>query len=427
MKAFASTMVATLATATPDVAWTSMGHFKVDKAAFLEIGNFAGSEKFLLASSFSAGPLGTGKVFVIPGVEAAVTAGSVDHLKQHQLDMHGVSLQWPNSVTIIPDDVFGFRAIMVPDGFLVPGHADGGLYIIKMDDEDITKSQSVTKITEYKKGYFYHMGHWVDLNGDGRLDWITARSNAKADGGELVWFEHPVEGLTDATWTEHIICSGPDVGIEVIEDGPWKHEIVVFAAEFFNEKVAYYRVSTKTGDLVGSHIIDDGSILSAYSVTFVDLNGDGKKELMVNNHETDDSTNGIWSYDQPKHWEDSWTKRELASDFKNAFSVFVPNMAPGFPYAFYPKVADEGHKGNAAHILVAGDGDHTAWLMTNTDKENFVWDRDTIHETRGTVGALAFADLDNDGWNEVWVPDYDHSYMEVFRFHAIEESVEFLQ
>jgi len=57
------------------------------------------------------------------------------------------------------------------------------------------------------------MGEWVDMNNDGRLDFVTARSNAKAGGGELVWFEHPAEGLTDATWTEHVVTSGPDVGI----------------------------------------------------------------------------------------------------------------------------------------------------------------------------------------------------------------------
>lgn len=127
------------------------------------------------------------------------------------------------------------------------------------------------------------------------------------------------------------------MGIQVIEDSPFRNEIVVFAAEFFNEKVAFYRVSKKDGTLVDYRIIDDGSILNAYSVTFADLNGDGIRELMVNNHETDDSTNGIWAYEQPKYWmTDEWTKRTLATDFKNAFSVVVPNMAPGFPYPFYP-------------------------------------------------------------------------------------------
>lgn len=115
----------------------------------------------------------------------------------------------------------------------------------------------------------------------------------------------------------------------------------MFAAEFFNEKVSLYRVSTKDGSYVDSRLIDD-EILSAYQVTYADLNGDGIKELMVNNHETDDSTNGIWSYDMPDDWmTGEYTKHTLATNFKNAFSITVPNMAPGFPYPFFPETKNE--------------------------------------------------------------------------------------
>ena len=83
----------------------------------------------------------------------------------------------------------------------------------------------------------------------------------------------------------------------------------------------------------------------------------------------------------------------------------------------------KGHQ--AAHIVVAGDGDHTAHIMTPTDAKNFKWDLDTIKEESGTVGALAWDDLDQDGWNELWVPDYDNSRIEVFKFSA--KANEFLQ
>ena len=105
---------------------------------------------------------------------------------------------------VIPNDVFGERAILVPDGFLVPGKNNGGIYIVRMDSEDLTTTVETIEITEYSSDneYFYHMGYWVDLNGDGRLDLITARSNAVAGEGELLWLEHPEDGL-DSTdpWT----------------------------------------------------------------------------------------------------------------------------------------------------------------------------------------------------------------------------------
>jgi len=109
-----------------------------------------------------------------------------------------------------------------------------------------------------------------------------------------------------------------------------------------------------------------------------------------------------------------FTRSAIATGFKNKFSLTIPNMAPGFPYAFWPQVGTESH--TAAHIVVAGDGDHTAHLLTPTDPKNFIYERDTIKEEKGTVGALAWGDLDGNGWNELFVPDYDSSLIEVFVF-----------
>ena len=134
------------------------------------------------------------------------------------------------------------------------------------------------------------MGYWVDLNGDGRKDFITARSNAKAGQGELLWLEHPADGLDSTeTWTEHVLGNIADVSIEVQELPEYKGEIIVFAAQFFDEKISMHRISKKDGTLVQSKVIDDTNILSAYNVAMVDLNGDGNRELLVNNHETKDS------------------------------------------------------------------------------------------------------------------------------------------
>ena len=108
------------------------------------------------------------------------------------------------------------------------------------------------------------MGTWIDLNKDGRKDFLIARTNGKAGGGELVWYEHPEGGLDTTPWNEHVITTGPDVGTEVHTFNQFRDEIVVFASEFFDEKVAFYRVSLKDGSLVDSRIIDDTTILNAY-------------------------------------------------------------------------------------------------------------------------------------------------------------------
>ena len=234
-----------------------------------------------------------------------------------------------------------------------------------MDDTDLTKAVNTVKISPDKNNYFYHMGQWIDLNHDGRLDFITARSNAKAGGGELVWFEQPEGGLGTEAWTEHIITSGPDVGIQCdFMELYAKNETVCFAAQFFDQKLALYRVSTLDGTLVDSRTIDDETILDAYSVALVDLNNDGNLELLVNNHESDDKTNGVYAYTVPADpMTGDFVKYTIASDFKNARSLMVSNMAPGFPYAVWPNGKKSGER---AHILVAGDGDHKAHVLQPT-------------------------------------------------------------
>ena len=73
-----------------------------------------------------------------------------------------------------------------------------------MDSSDITKTTGTVKISPDKDDYFYHMGEWIDLNGDGRKDFITARSNAKAGEGERFLARDP--------WSRFI---GSAVGMEV--------------------------------------------------------------------------------------------------------------------------------------------------------------------------------------------------------------------
>ena len=82
-----------------------------------------------------------------------------------------------------------------------------------LDEDDITKTKKTIKLAEDKEDYWYHKGHWVDLNGDGRKDLLIGRTNYKPGDGRLVWLENPGRtALSDEQpWKEHIICEGPGV------------------------------------------------------------------------------------------------------------------------------------------------------------------------------------------------------------------------
>lgn len=251
-------------------------------------------------SQFKA--VGNGSLSIVSGITEAVEARDASTLSGTELKTG--TFKWPNDVRVVPYDVFNQRAIVVPDGFLVPGHSNGGVYIVTMDDTDITSAGDTVKISNPdESGFFYHMGYWIDMNSDGRKDFLTARSNAKEGEGALLWLEQPAEGIT-GTWTEHVVCTGcADVGITVLnDDSPYADEMVVFAAEFFNEAVSFTLINKSTGEFVERRVIDDENILSAYMVNYSDINGDGINELLVNNHETDDSLNGVYAYQFPSNW-----------------------------------------------------------------------------------------------------------------------------
>lgn len=70
---------------------------------------------------------------------------------------------------------------------------------------------------------------------------MTARTNAKAGSGQLVWFKHPVGGLSSIPWAEHVITEGPDVIFEVIQNlKGYENTFIVFASEFFNKRLTVY-------------------------------------------------------------------------------------------------------------------------------------------------------------------------------------------
>ena len=139
----------------------------------------------------------------------------------------------------------------------------------------------------------------------------------------------------------------------------------------------------------------------------------------MNNHEKDSKTNGIWAYTIPSDlMTGDFVKYPLATGFKNKFSLTIPNMSPGFPYPVWPQTSKQGS--SRAHILVAGDGDHSVSILTPTgDASQFQYTNEIIKDEGGTVGALAFSDLDNNGWLEMWVPNYDGSFIELYKFTGI--------
>ena len=127
--------------------------------------------------------------------------------------------KWPNIISIAPEEIGEY--LVVPDGFLVPLKETGGLYLLKIDcnsTENLKPLFAATnpiEITAPKRSYFYHMVVWHDMNNDGLLDVVTARTNDPLfigkPSGQLLWLEQPKsDPLTNVPWNEHLLAEGPE-------------------------------------------------------------------------------------------------------------------------------------------------------------------------------------------------------------------------
>jgi hypothetical protein len=88
------------------------------------------------------------------------------------------------------------------------------------------------------------------------------------------------------------------VWIDLANVQGYDNYFIVFGAEFFNHKLTVYQIGKGDGKLLLSRVIDD-SIDQVYSVKYLDIDNDGKYELLVNNHEKDNSKAAIFLYDVP--------------------------------------------------------------------------------------------------------------------------------
>lgn len=163
-----------------DIPYRYLGRIETTNPAFISVEKFPNQSEFLLISTFA--PIASGTVSVIPNIDSIVASGNFTEAKTKVLSN---TFRWPNELKPVPQDVFGegLNAIVVPDGFLSPGKSDGNVFILATDPKDVTNMQQLYKISSPRPGYYYHMGFWIDMDGDGRKDFLTARTNTKAGQG----------------------------------------------------------------------------------------------------------------------------------------------------------------------------------------------------------------------------------------------------
>lgn len=364
----------------------------------------------LFATSFNAQPWILSK----NGVYEMTQPGDADA----EFGLLTDKLDWPNDVTVVDESVFGFPALAVGHGFLVPGHATGGMSIV-----DRTGERDPVMISDGEDGFFYHKGFFRDMNGDGLLDVVTARCMdnvipfpwSKDNAGQLLWLENPGEetALSGDAWKMHLVDLGVTLGPDFLfdlhsTDADEPFEVV--AAEFLGERVAY--VYQDEAGAFHNRTIDD-ELGNAFAAEYHDVNGDGETDLLVTNHLAENG--GVFAYT----WQagDSLVDGEVEKHVlaEGIMNVQDKGMAPGHSFPVQPKAGESEAK---PLIWVDGDGaENIAMLVPNSDDaDDWRYENVVLLETGCTVGKTAAADVDGDGWTDLFIPLYELNTIMVMTF-----------
>jgi hypothetical protein len=346
---------------------------------------------------------------------------------------------WPNEAYQVPAEIkakanITGNVIAVADGFLFPLKQTGGIHLLEVGKglEDVT----VKTISEVKHAWFYHHSEWMDVDMDGVMDVVAARSIKPLLVGhtdsELVWFKNNGDG----TWGDtQVLTKGPGVGFKIVDvDNDGKKEIV--ATEFFlHQQLAIYSCAEASwakcaGRSVVETVIDatDGPFFQA---SWVDLNGDGKMDILASaqQHTVDKKVmpGKVLAFEQPSSWSPSlglhgnWTRHVLADGYLPQPKQPQGSGAPGTAVAFQM----HANSNEKPHIVLSGDDGGVVDLLTPASKsqDDWTYTKQTLYTSHtstqqgvNTIGTVMVAAAKGDKSPQLFIPSYAESKLIMYNF-----------
>jgi len=419
--------------ATPDV---RAGHYEQivvkdpqQSAAFLAVEDLDGDgvREIVLSTLLELTP---------PGPPTALSRGALRIFKAGQ----AVDGPWDERVVVSTTDLDGYAFINTPQVFDVDGdgHKDllvqtgflstlGGAQFWIKGPEFTERRQFAPETTRWRSGYFWHEAAQADLDGDGKLDIITTSAQTQdllanpgnpfgsPDGTEKLKVEWH-RNLGGGEFEYHLIETG--VGGVFIKahdvDGDGDHDLLL--TQFFRwpELPSVLWLEQQEAPAPGNnyqgvwqrHTIDN-TIGLGYHMELADLNGDGRIDLIVDSHHSQDNTRvvdaegqpippGIYWFEFPDNPRQSeqWTRHVISQNF--AVTLGGSPASQGVPGIF--SVGDIDGDGRL-DLAVPGDGNDKLYALRQRADGSF--HEDVIEDGEKMIAMAVVADIDGDGRNEI--------------------------
>merc|ERR1711981_53869 len=344
--------------------------------------------------------------------------------------------KWPNEVKPVPLNVFNSNGYFtVANGFATPTTKDGCVAIVNSNGNLPAQVGDVQFLTNgcgqgsfIQTKYFYHYVKWVDMDGDGDLDLVTARSSGSTDPtnldeSALVWLTNPGTGFDPAAkvWKVNVVRASNDIADTAFDIMTYSGVMYGIAGGFASGTLALFSGSNWSKKAPSSKTIARNNPFY-FTTKFEDLNMDGIPDVLVTIGSYGAGNGQLIVYPGQASSSGSYSLGS-AITIDKTFPVYNSKAlgSPGEAFRFDYSTRNI-QQGLVPSILVSGDDDGNIYMVdpVTTDPSSFNWnynDKVTIFAsapfnpfvtplTAPTIGQPSIVDIDGDGCTDIGIPAY---------------------
>lgn len=335
-------------------------------------------------------------------------------------------LFYPKELAQVPSRVFNFDAISIPDGSTIVGKTSGSIYITNVNDFSFPATVDILKPRlPITTSYMYSNLVWLQADAGLTWDIVTCRvliESGTVKEAQLVWIDHPSLNDMSSQWSLNVLKeSACDTNVALVSlstGGIGNNYEVVYTTGFHLRRLAFFYTTNNFGrwtdptDIVGV-VLEQGR--QFYDVQIVDVNRDGKQDILTTVVDRTNGTVEVWEIPNDFRNGDQYVRHVIAAGFA-ARTGGTEGRSPGVARPFYPT----GGSQQKPWIAVTGGDDGRAYVLSPQSQAVNDWNYQLTtvvdYGLIQSVTGITAADVDGDGYAELFVSVRGMNYVQVFSY-----------